>query len=151
MEIIENIALISINETLFVQLISFLIFLFIMNRLMFRPLRDTMIERDIYISGIKNDIVEAEKELDKINNQLKSQEALIRKEANELRKELENMGSQRASEIFVSVREEITDLKLETEKEVETMITEARKYIKEESESLAADIMEKILDRRLLS
>ncbi len=151
MEIIENIALISINETMFVQLISFLIFLFIMNRLMFRPLRDTMIERDIYISGIKNDIVEAEKELDKINNQLKSQEALIRKEANELRKELENMGSQRASEIFVSVREEITDLKLETEKEVETMITEARKYIKEESESLAADIMEKILDRRLLS
>ncbi|MCP4104430.1 MAG: ATP synthase F0 subunit B [Desulfobacteraceae bacterium] len=151
MQIIENIALISINETLFVQLISFLIFMFIMNRLMFRPLRDTMIERDMYISGIKNDIVEAEKELDNIKRQLKKQEELTRKEANELRKELENMGSQRASEIFVSAREEITDLKLETEKEVETMITEARKYIKEESESLAADIMEKILDRRLLS
>ncbi|MCP4347621.1 MAG: ATP synthase F0 subunit B [Desulfobacterales bacterium] len=151
MQIIENIALISINETLFVQLISFLIFLFVMNRLMFRPLRDTMIERDMYISGIKNDIVEAEKELDKINKQLKKQEELTRKEANELRKELENIGSRRATEIFASAREEITDLKLETEKEVETMITEARKSIKEESETLAADIMEKILDRRLLS
>ena len=39
MQIISNIALISINETLVVQLISFLIFLFIINRIMFRPLR----------------------------------------------------------------------------------------------------------------
>lgn len=151
MQIIENIALISINETLFVQLISFLIFMFIINRIMFRPLRDTMIERDIYVAGIKHDIVEAENELDKINSQLKSQESSTRKEANELRKELENMGNQKAAEMFASVREEISGLKDETEKEVEAMIAEARKYFKDESEILATSIMEKLLDRRLLS
>ena len=42
MQIISNIALISINETLIVQLISFLIFLFVINRIMFRPLRKTV-------------------------------------------------------------------------------------------------------------
>ncbi len=50
-------------------------------------------------------------------------------------------------EIFASARDQISDLKLETEKEIETMITKARKNIKEESESLAANIIEKILDR----
>ena len=35
MQIVSNVALISINETLVVQLISFLIFLFVINRIMF--------------------------------------------------------------------------------------------------------------------
>ena len=34
MEIVSNIALISINETLVVQLVSFLLFVFIINRVM---------------------------------------------------------------------------------------------------------------------
>ena len=45
MQIITNIALISINETLIVQLLSFLIFLFIINRVMIRPLRGVMSDR----------------------------------------------------------------------------------------------------------
>jgi len=45
MQIVSNVALISINETMVVQLISFLIFLFVINRVMFRPLRESMHER----------------------------------------------------------------------------------------------------------
>ena len=37
MEIVSKIALITINETLVIQLVSFLIFLFVINRMMFRP------------------------------------------------------------------------------------------------------------------
>ena len=64
MQIISNIALISINETLIVQVISFLIFLYIINRIMFRPLRSVTAERENHIKGIQKDIVEAENKLD---------------------------------------------------------------------------------------
>ena len=53
MQIVSNVALISINETFLVQLISFLIFLFIINRVMIRPLRGVMREREEYVEKLK--------------------------------------------------------------------------------------------------
>lgn len=151
MQIISNIALISINETLAVQLISFLIFLFIINRIMFRPLRSVMSERDSYIEKLNLDIVDAENELENMTNQLKQHESAIKDEAFELKKELEDLGSQQAAEIFVSVRKEIETLKERAQKEVDVQISEARKDFGKESEALAVSIMEKMLDRRLVS
>ena len=74
MHIISNIALISINETLFVQLLSFLIFLFIINRIMFRPLKRVMNVRVDYIDQIKTDTVDAIQEFEKLTEKLKMQE-----------------------------------------------------------------------------
>jgi len=52
MEIISNIALISINETVVVQMLSFLVFMFILNRIMIRPLRSSANDREIYIEKL---------------------------------------------------------------------------------------------------
>jgi len=150
MQIISNIALISINETLFFQLISFLIFLFIINRLMFRPLQSVMVERDNHIGQIQRDILDKENEFRNLTIQLKQHESAIKEEAFKLKKELEALGSQQAAEIFVSVRKEIEALKEKTQKEVDTQISEARKNIGKESKTLAVSIMERILDRRLV-
>lgn len=149
MQIISNIALISINETLFIQLISFLIFLFLINRIMFRPLRNTMIERDMYIAQIKEDIEGAESELKNMTLQLKRKEESVRKEANKMRNQIEDTGNQEASGILDSSRYEITALQDKTRQEVENQIVEARKTLAKESEALAIQIMEKVLDRRL--
>ncbi len=150
-DIVTNIALISINETLFIQLISFLVFVFIMNRMMFRPLRSVIQERDDYIQKIESDIVNAEQDLDNITNQLKKQEMAVRQEAFELKEELEESGSRQAGEIFNAVSKEIAALKEKTQKDVEAQITEARKHLRTESETLSVYIMEKILERRLVS
>jgi F-type H+-transporting ATPase subunit b len=147
MQIIINIALITINETLFIQLISFLIFLFVINRLMFRPLQDTMSERNIYITNLKREIIDADKELDTITSQLKEKESATRDEANEVRKELEESGNQEAKEIFAQIKDEIAVLRQKTEEDVNAQIAEARKHIGTESEKLATSIMEKVLDR----
>ena len=53
MQIISNVALISINETVVVQLLSFLLFLYIMNRIMFRPLRNVMAQREDHLKQIQ--------------------------------------------------------------------------------------------------
>ena len=150
MQIISNIALISINETLFFQLISFLVFLFIINRLMFRPLRSVMVERDNHIGQIQRDIVDKENEFRNLTIQLKQHESAIKEEAFELKKELEDLGSQQAAEMFVSVKKEIEALKEKTQKEVDIQIAKARKDVGKESEDLAVSIMERILDRRLV-
>ena len=52
MEVVSTIGLITINETVIIELISFLIFLFLINRIMFRPLQDIMGEREAHIEDI---------------------------------------------------------------------------------------------------
>ena len=123
MEIVSNIALISINETMIVQLLSFLIFLFLINRVMFRPLEGVMTERTEYITALQTEINEAESELNKVSRLLARQEAATREQAHALRKDLEDAGNNRAEEIFSAVRKEVAELSVQ--------------------------IMEKILDRRI--
>ena len=149
MEIISNIALISINETLVVQVISFLIFLFVMNRLMFMPLRKTMGDRVQYIETIAQDIDDARKDVERYTLEIEDRKTNIRSEASEITKALENAAGQEAADIVAAAVEEVATIRDDTQKEVEAQIADARKHIQKESEVLAIQLMEKILDRRL--
>jgi F-type H+-transporting ATPase subunit b len=151
MEIISNIALITINATLFHQLIAFLIFLFIINRIMFRPLRTVMAERDGLIEKIKLDTTDAGDTLERLNHKLKKRESEVRMEALKIQHELEEKGHQKSDEILRSTLQEIELLKDQNEAHVKGQIMEARKHLQKESEVLAMNIMEKLLGRRVTS
>ena len=149
MQIISNIALISINETLVVQLISFLVFLFVINRLMFRPLRSVMAEREEFIDGLRGDIKGTEQEMADMLAQLEKQEAEVKTEAIMYQKKLKEEGNEISERIHEEAFDKMTQLRHKTEKEVQAQIDEARKHLARESEALAVRIMEKVLDRRL--
>ena len=149
MQIVSNVALISINETFLVQLISFLIFLFIINRVMIRPMRGVMREREEYVEKLKREMIDAEKELEDTAQYIRKKEAEVIKAAHQIRDELENTGSREAADIVAAAREEVNRLILKAEKDVSAKVAEAQQSIQAESEVLSVNIMEKILDRRL--
>ena len=151
MEIISTVALININETLIFQVISFLVFLFIINRIMFRPLRRVMNERETYIEDVQKDIVAAETRFEDLTHQIKAQEKAVRDEAFKQKDQLEAAGSEQADEIMASAREEIHTLRAEAQKEVAARITAAREHVQKESEDLAKHIIETVLHRSLNS
>lgn len=148
-QIVSNIALISINATLVVQLISFLIFLFLINWIMIQPLRRTMAERAGYLDRMRLDILEAEKEMTRLLKQLADREKSVRKEALLVTLEMENEGRRSASEILQDVSQEVESFRNKTRKTVSDQLTAARERLEQESEGLALSIMEKLLDRRL--
>ncbi|MBW2435703.1 MAG: ATP synthase F0 subunit B [Deltaproteobacteria bacterium] len=147
MQIISNIALISINETLIVQVISFLIFLFIINRIMFRPLRQVMDERKSHIDRIQQDIDKAQSEYESLTDQIKARENDVRNEAHEQRLQLTAKGQQQAADIIASTREEINNLQTETEKQVDLQIAAAREQVELEAEDLSKQIIATVLHR----
>ena len=149
MEIVSTNALISINETLIVQVIAFLVFLFVINRIMFRPLRNAMHERENYIQNLQNDIAAAEDEYTLLTEQINEQGDALRKEALQINAKLENTANQQSDEILAVTKKEIDDLRKRTEKEIEAQLIEARKKIQDESEALSQSIMEKVLERGL--
>jgi len=149
MQIISNIALISINETLVVQLISFLIFLFIINRVMIRPLRATMAERDNYIQMVREDILDSKKELEEIIDESHQEEKEIRQAALQITAEMESLGNNEAQDIMGVARKEIAAVKKQTQDEIERLLAEAMTSVQKEAEILSVSIMEKILDRKV--
>jgi F-type H+-transporting ATPase subunit b len=149
MEIVSNVALITINETLIVQLISFLLFLYLMNRIMFRPLRETMAARSSYIEKLQREITEQQNELHKLSARMKEREHAVVHEAHHLSKAHEETGSSEAAQLIAATRIELQALKTETGKNIENKISEAREQLRKETQVLATDIMEKILERRL--
>jgi len=149
MQIINTTALITINETLIVQLISFLLFLFIINRLMFRPLRKTMGERDSHMDKMRLDTLAAEEKLREYTRQIEKRRDKVKSEAFAVVKKLEEEGRTQAYDIFVSTGKEINTLREKAEKEISVQIVEARKSIIAETEPLAVCMMEQVLKRRL--
>ncbi len=150
MEIINKVAMVSINETLFIELISFLIFLFLINRLMFRPIQGAMRKREQHVSGISDEIENSRHTIDELNRQLKEQEEAAMAEANRQRIELENDGAKEAGQILNESKKEINAIRSENSRFVETQIADARSKLSDETQRLAREMMEKILDRRLV-
>ena len=149
MQVVSNIALISINETLFVQLISFLIFLFIINRLMFRPLRKVMDDRDTYIEEVRQGIVQSGQDLVNYTRQIEEKKEAIRAEAFDSTKEMDRDGRHQAEGIITVAEEEISALREKAMQEIDIQISVAKQEVKKEAVHLAVGIMEKILERRL--
>ncbi len=149
MEIISNIALISINETLVVQLISFLIFLFIINRIMIRPLRETMSERDDYIRKIQQDTIQAHKRVDEIEVTTRKEEQEIRQAALNVVAQMESLGNQEAHEIINAAREDIAAQKRQSQNEIDKELAKAMNSAQAEAQSLSLTIMEKVLNRKV--
>lgn len=147
MEIVENIALISLNETLIAQLVSFLIFLFLINRIMIRPLQQTMGERQDYISETETQIRESSQKLEDLNRQLKESERAAISEANSQRDNLKDEGNQEAVKILFESQEEMSRMREKNQQMVRQELEEVRKDIDSEAEKIAVTIMETILDR----
>lgn len=151
MEIIATNALISINETFLVQLVSFLIFLFIMNRIMFRPLLSTMEQRDEHIDNVKEEIQTGKEKLNQLLKDLDVQRAQVIKEADTAAHSLEAEGDRQASALIEEARQKIVVLRNETEAQVATQLQQARQSIAGEVEAVTVTVMEKVLQRRLAS
>ena len=149
MEIIATNALISINETFIVQLVSFLIFLYVMNRIMFRPLLSTISQRKEFIADFQKDIVSGKEDLVRLGKSLDREQAKVIQEAHQVVLSLETEGDQRASEILEDVRRQISELRHETEIRVKDQVRQVRMELGGEVEAITLTIMEKVLHRRL--
>lgn len=149
MEIIDTVALISINETAIAQLVSFLIFLFIMNRIMFRPIRNTMEKRSDFIKNLKQDTDNAENEFDNLSFEFNNKQKEIKIEALKIAKEIEESAKLQAKEINEITRNKTKVLLKNAETQIKQQVDIAKTSFSHEVEIIMVNIMEKILNRRL--
>jgi F-type H+-transporting ATPase subunit b len=151
MQIIENIALITINETLIFQLLSFFLLVYILNRIMIRPLLRVRSEREALLDRISGEINTTENRFDQISHEIEAQENAARKAAFKIRNKIEANGQQAADEIMAKARKEIDTLKIKAHEDMSARLAAARQEIQKEAAAISDRMIASLLGRRSAS
>jgi F-type H+-transporting ATPase subunit b len=149
MEIVSQTELVSINATMLVQVLSFLIFLFIITRLMFRPLRRVIEDRSVAVQNLKREMALQEKQLVEISATLAKEEKSLKTEALLEAEQREASATQEAALLLGRARDDIITQQRKAAEEIRGRIDAARQQLASETEPLVLTIMEKILGRRV--
>ena len=118
---------------------------------MFRPLWATMQARDQHIQKTHQDILDFKNQIEKIIQDTAAEESDVRQAANEATADLEKDANREAGEIIDDARVEIAALNEKAKQDIDRKIVEARKATTQEAEILSLNIMEKILNRKVMS
>jgi len=140
---------ITIDKALLIQLVNFVLLIFILNMLLFKPIREAIKKRERKIQSDQDEIAKLQTEAEDRLKQFQvaieeaKKEGLARKEA--LRKAATEEERGLLAKVHSEVEEELTKVKTEITKEMQ----ETREKLKEEIKVFALDIAEKILGRPL--
>ena len=146
MEIIQTNALITINETLWVQMVIFLIFLFLINRIMFRPVRRNLAEREDHFAALRQAIVVLKEEMEILLQETQEEEQRLRTEARRTVETLRQAGRQEADQLIDQALNDIRDQHLAAEKQIEASLMAARRQIETEALHLTTSIIRHLLN-----
>ena len=141
--------MISINATLVIQVIHFLILVYILNRLIFRPILKLMDARDEHNEKTKKGVDEALDKTEELKKRCVSQVHQARTDATQERTELRETGIAETKELLERSKEETAAIRAETDKEAKKEIEMTRPLMHDQVIVLAEGIIEKLLGRRL--
>ena len=141
--------MISINATLLIQVIHFLVLVFILNRLMFRPILKLIKDRSYHIEKTKTEINNIDQEIERLRDEYLSRESDARKDAIAIRGQIKNEGSTKAQSLFDESRKEMASIRAETEEEVDKEIQHTKPLLGDEAAALVDEIMVKVIGRRI--
>ena len=141
--------MISINATLILQVIHFLILVFILNRLMLKPILKVTHERAEHLDNRKREIQNIEEETDRLKKEYLSIKETARREAIQERSQLRNLGMAETEEAIDGSRKEVSSIRVQADKRADEEAEKARPALFEEAEMLAEEIIEAVIGRRI--
>jgi len=140
---------ISVDWTLGLQFVNFIILLIVLNKLLYKPLTKIMAERREKIEGsharAKDLQADIDEKMERYQQQLNEAKAL----ANAERAKLKKAASEEEATMLAEAHEKATKRLQAIKDQVAAEAAEASKTLRKEAKSLAGQIATKILGRKL--
>jgi F-type H+-transporting ATPase subunit b len=141
--------MIEINWTLFVQLLNFLVLVFLMNMVLFKPIRKILLDRKARYESFQDDIAglagNREGLLEKVDEELTQ----ARREGLGLREGLRQEGSQAEGSLLEQVKKEVEAEWTKVEAKIKKDVAKAREALGAQAQDFAMALATKILGRKL--
>ena len=141
--------MISINGTLVVQVFQFLVLMFILDRLMFRPILKIMNDREGHIAETKDGIENLELETMRLRDEYASREINARKQASRQRSKMLTEGMNEVEKAMDKSRQEVNQIRSTAEEEAKDELKKSRPFLRDEAAALADEIIERVIGRRI--
>jgi len=141
--------MVSLDYTLFIQILNFLALIFILNVLLYKPIlkmldsrRERIAKADEEVKGL-NDLIE--KKLAEYENQIQA----AKLEAMDKRNEIVQQGTAAAQEIIDAAKNEIAGMMDNFQARLAGEIDAARKVLNSQTKQISREIAEKVLGRSI--
>lgn len=135
------------DYTLFIQIVTFLILIYILNLLLYKPILAIIDRRKKQLEELENEIRLFKDSADKRAVEYDEKLKQAKTKASELKKEIIKEGDNQAKSIIDAVRNEIPLMTQEFQQKIDKEIQAARQILSSQSRKLSLEIAEKVLGR----
>jgi F-type H+-transporting ATPase subunit b len=139
--------MIDINITLLWQLANFLVLLIVLNFILFKPIRQVMLEREQGISSALGDAKAAQERMQAILERYNASLAEAKQKAATTYNTVYQQGLDAQRDMISAERDKATELLDKARKEIAAASAAARADLKQEAERLSQEITSKLLGR----
>lgn len=141
--------ILSVDKTVFIQVIIFIAAIFILNKLVFRPFMDVIDRREKLTEGALQEARELDEKVRNIIEAYEARLAKAREQATEERNNLVRDGEAIANGLTARAREETASLLEDAKSRLKAETEEIKKRIDSDVEVLAKDVASKVLGREV--
>ncbi|GEM_PF-158582 len=136
--------LITINATLPLQILHFLILMFILDRILFKPVMKIMAERRKFIEDKRKELEKIKEEAERLKDKFLKIETEAKLKAAQERAGIREEGLREAEKILEKSRKEVSVIKEEAEKRIREQIEKVRPSLEKQAQKIAEEIIKKI-------
>ena len=133
----------SVDGTLFVQLVNFAIFFAILNVVFLRPVGAAIVKRRAYIESVTRDAERYRLEMQSLRAEADAKRASARRTGDELLAKTRSAAETEAAEISARFTDRANAIAHEAREEVEAEVRAAREREPQLAETLARDLLER--------
>lgn len=141
--------MIELDWTLFVQILNFLVLVFLLNMVLFRPIRKILRDRQARLNMFEEDISGLANNRQGILGEVAEQLTAARREGLGLRENLRLEGSQAESSLLEQVKQEVDAEWTKVEAKIKKDVAKAREALKTQIQEFATALATKLLGRSL--
>jgi F-type H+-transporting ATPase subunit b len=141
--------MIQIDWTLGAQLVTFLVLVFLLNMVLFRPIREALKKRQARMDAQEADINLMETQGQGLNSETMEKLAAARREGVTARESLKQEGSGAEAALLEEIKREVDLEWSQVEQQIKEDVARARKTLQTQTQSFAQLLVSKILGREL--
>ena len=141
--------MIQLNFTLLIQLVNFLVLLFLLNAILYKPIMAKVREREALMRGDREKAEQLARSVEQQENRHQEELAKARQAAAKEKAVLLAEAKSKESVILKKARSDAGSIVEEMKVSIQQQVGEARSALKEQMTPLARSIVEKILGRSM--
>ena len=142
--------MIELNFTIIIQMINFLILVFILHRFLFKPITEVLEKRGVKVSGLKGEAVRFQGRASDIESSINKKLGDIKKEGMEDVEASRKKAVQEQEKLLEETKNRCTDKITTAKNEIAEEARHVSESLKSESGSLAQTLASRVLKRKIV-